>query len=447
MKTGNEKSVIIAAAVLIVAMVASVAANMTPVYPLVLGLGLFSWIAFRGGFSIAEIIKMCIDGLCSAKVVLIMMLLIGMLTGSWRISGTIGYFVYYGIKLIRPWSFILIAFILSSILSYAVGSSYAVAASAGVIFMSLAKAGGVNELITAGTIMSGIYVGDRGALASSSAMLVASVTETDHISNVKRMLVTGALPFIVSLVLYIFYSVTNPISSVDDSFVAGLENMFSFSFWCILPALIILILPLAGIAVWKAMVFSIITATGVAIIEQNVAATDIVKTMITGYASPTEFGRIFNGGGVLSMINVILIVAISGMYAGIFNKTGMLNGIRGYIGKLMDRTGKFFATCCVGLLLSAIACNQSFPTVMSGTLFSDLYSERGASKEELASDMQNSFIVAVGLIPWTAASSGPLLFMGASPEALKYAFYLFLIPVIYGIGKRQFFRKDCNFST
>ena len=114
-----------------------------------------SWVSIRDSLIVIEV-----------------MLIIGLITAAWRISGTITVFVYYGMKVIVPPLFLIIAFLLSCLLSYALGTSFGVAGTVGVIFMALARSGGVDPLITAGVLMSGIYFGDRTSPASSTAFTI-----------------------------------------------------------------------------------------------------------------------------------------------------------------------------------------------------------------------------------------------------------------------------------
>jgi len=100
------------------------------------------------------------------------LLLIGVLTGSWRSSGTIVTFVYYGIRLIWPHLFLIVIFLLTCLMSYALGTSFGVAGTAGVIFMTLARSGNVDPTIAAGVVLSGIYFGDRTSPASSTAFTI-----------------------------------------------------------------------------------------------------------------------------------------------------------------------------------------------------------------------------------------------------------------------------------
>ena len=130
------------------------------------------------------------------------MLLIGCLTSLWRQSGTIAYFTYYGVRLIPPQAFILAAFVLSALMSYALGTSFGVAATIGVILMTIARASGVSTVIAGGAILSGVYFGDRGSPAASSASLVANETGTDASQNFRRMMPSALLPLGLCVLIY-----------------------------------------------------------------------------------------------------------------------------------------------------------------------------------------------------------------------------------------------------
>lgn len=421
--------------IVIAAIVASVIAGITPIYALVLGLIIYGYIAIKMGHSFKAVCRMSWNGAYSARVVVIFMTIIGVLTATWRASGVIAYFVYYGVKIIQPQTFIIIAFILTSLLSYAVGSSFAVAASLGVIFMALARAGGVNPALMGGVVMSGIYLGDRGAPTSSCAMLVASATKTDHMDNVRRMFKYTVLPYMTTFGIYCWYSIKNPILSVDSSYLDKLSDSFVITPLALVPAGIMLILPIFRFDVRKLMLLSIGIAVGVALFIQKIPFVTMLKYCLLGYASETEFGAIFNGGGFMSMIDVIAIVAISSAYAGIFDATGMVDGLKSKLEGLMQKTGKFITTFVVGMLLSAISCNQSLSTIMTGSLLGDIYERNGSPRSELASDIQNSCVILLAMLPWTIACTGPLAFMSADTSSLKYSFFLFLVPIFYAVQK------------
>ena len=76
-----------------------------------------------------------------------------------------------------PPIFLIVTFALCCLLSYAIGTSFGIAGTVGVIFIALARSGGVDPVIAAGVIMSGVYFGDRCSPVSSSANMVAGITD------------------------------------------------------------------------------------------------------------------------------------------------------------------------------------------------------------------------------------------------------------------------------
>ena len=128
------------------------------VYAMILGYVLLAAAAMRRG-SRLTVLRASALGVKEALLVIEILLLIGLLTAEWRAGGVIAFFVYHGVGLITPKLFILIAFLLTCFISYALGTSIGVAGTAGVILMAIARSGGVNELLAAGAILSGVYFG------------------------------------------------------------------------------------------------------------------------------------------------------------------------------------------------------------------------------------------------------------------------------------------------
>lgn len=195
------------------------------------GILFFGLLGLRKGFSVkamasaawAQGRKMC----C----VIVIYMLIGAITALWRSAGTIAFFIYHGLRIITPQLFLLVTFLLTSFISYALGTSFGVVGTLGVILMALARSGGVSVAITAGTIVAGAYFGDRCSPASSSATLVAAATDTKLYDNLHMMHRTGWLPYLVSLAAYAALSVTHPLAMVDSGVLDQLSGTFSLSWW------------------------------------------------------------------------------------------------------------------------------------------------------------------------------------------------------------------------
>lgn len=409
---------------------------------LFVGLIAFILTGVHRNFGFRDLLGMVYKGGRTSFVVLKILTLIGLLTALWRASGTIAFFAYYGISMITPEMFIVVTFLITMILSFALGTSFGIAGTVGVMMMVLARSGGVNEAITAGAVMSGAYFGDRCSPASSSATLVAAVSGTDLYKNVKMMLKTGALPTIITFGIYVVLSVRNPIESVNKDILTALSTSFNLSWPVVLPAAAMLILPLFKVRVSYAMSASIVIAFIETVTLQGQGIAETLAACMHGYTPKSEeLVSILSGGGMLSMLEVILIVFISCTYSGIFDGTGMLNNVHEKIGRIADRIGLFPTQIVAGTAASAVFCNQTVPTILNAQILTNVYLSKGASKEEMAIDMENSLITIAGLIPWCIACNVPLGVMGVGFEAIPYSVLLYMIPICYLFTKKIWYKN------
>ncbi|MEG0292131.1 MAG: Na+/H+ antiporter NhaC family protein [Anaerovoracaceae bacterium] len=409
---------------------------------LVTGLVCFLIVGIRRGFTLREVSTFALRGSKDSLVVIYVMLLIGLITAIWRSSGTITAFVYYGIKVITPSMFIFVTFILASILAYALGTSFGVVGTVGVIFMALARSGGVNEILTAGAIMSGIYFGDRTGPASSSGNLVAIITGTKMQKNVRAMLKTGALPMVISGILYYFLSINNPIKGVDAQVLGAFKDEFVINYWLFIPAILMIVLPLLRVDVMISLSASILAGAVITVVIQGNTLMETINYAVFGYtAKNAALTTILSGGGIISMIEVCGIVIISCAYSGLFNNTNMLSQIQSELKSKAKYIGRFGAMLVVSTVSCMVFCNQTVASMMCNDLLAKPYEEAGATKEELAIDIENSVIVIAGLVPWCLACSFPLKAMGVGINALPFSFFVYLMPICYAFTKKIWYNK------
>ncbi len=425
------------------AMIASLLTGITMVLALLAGYVCFAAVALRRGNKPGYLLSLTKSGMKDSLIVVLVLFLIGILTASWRAGGTIMFFVYYGIKIITPNLFLIITFLITCLLSYAIGTSFGVAGTLGVIFMALARSGSVNEIVTAGVIMSGIYFGDRCSPASSSMILTAAVTRTAPRGNMYLLLRTAWIPTGICVAAYTFLSFRNPIANVDPAIFQKIERDVSISFWLVVPALLMLILPLVKVDVKIAMGCSILSSGLSCVFLQETSLSKFLQICIMGYDEvSSSFGTMLNGGGLVSMLEVCAIVMISCTYSDIFEGTGMIRELQDRLELGMHKAGRFPITALAGLIFCAVFCNQTIATTMSASILSQPYRNQGGTAQELAIDIGNSTIVIAGLVPWAIASSVPLGFMGVGPGALPYAIFLYAVPAYYIFTKRKYFFQD-----
>lgn len=407
-------------------------------WALLAGLVLFWLAGLKQGFSNKQMLAMAWAKAKPALIVVRIILLIGVITGLWRSSGTIAGCVMYGVSLMQPQLFLLIAFLICVVLSYILGTSYGVSSTAGVILMALARFGGVNPAVAAGVILSGVYFGDRCSPASSAASLVAAVTGTDLYRNVRQMMKTGLLPTMLTLGIYCLLSVNNPLHQMDQRVTDMVSAAFVTNWTVFVPAVTMLVLPLLRVNIRISLWVSIVISALVSLFVQKVELMQMLSIIFRGYhPEDPQLAAVLGGGGVMSMASSCCIVLVSAMISGVLEGTGSLTALDQKTELLASKIGRFPAMILVSFAVAAVLCNQAVTSVMDAQLMGRCYRD----KEELAIDIENSGIMVAGLVPWSVACSVPLAMLGADLKALPFAVLLWITPVCYIFTKRWFYKS------
>lgn len=407
-------------------LMASLFLKFSILYAMLGGLVLFLLYGAQKGFSARELAQMCYSGIRKAGNILITLLMIGVLTAMWRAAGTIAAIVTYASVLLKPSVILLMSFLLNCLVSFLTGTAFGTGATMGVICGAIASAMGVSPVLAGGAILSGAFFGDRCSPVSTSMLLVSEVTGTDAYDNIRTMLKTALVPFLISCGIY---GLVGFFGSGEGS-VPDLGGIFSKEFLLhpvtLIPAVVILVLAGFRVKVKKAMIFSIASAIPVCMALQGFSGAQLVRFGIFGFqAASAEVGRLVNGGGVLSMVRGVAIVCISSAYSGIFDKTGLLTGIRSYIAGLAEKTNACFAVLCTSVVTAMAACNQTLAIMLTDQLCGELVTD----KKRFASWMEDTVVVIAALIPWSIAGSTVLYSSGMPLSGTAAACYLYLLPV------------------
>ncbi|MEX6519500.1 Na+/H+ antiporter NhaC family protein [Fusobacterium animalis] len=395
------------------------------VYALIIGYIIFIIYGLIKRHNLIILIKKSFEGVLTVKNILLVFILIGMITALWRASGTIAFIVYMGSKLISPSILILLTFLLCSILSVLIGTSLGTAATMGVICASIGKTMGVNPYYVGGAVLSGIYFGDRCSPMSTSALLIAELTKTNLYTNIKLMIKTSIIPFIVTCLFYLLLGFKSTISNISVNVTEIFKQNYNLNIIVIIPAILIVILSILKINVKKTMLVSIVISFIIAIFIQRDSIVALINYCIFGYHHPNErLNLMMKGGGILSMVNVSLIVGISSSYSGIFKETKMLVSLKKYLKDFSKKTSSYFVIFLSSIISGAIACNQSLGTILTNELCGEL-----VEKQKMAIILENTIVLLAGLIPWNIAMGVPLKAIDVGIMAGVYAFYLYFLPL------------------
>ena len=390
------------------------------------GLVLFVLYGAWRGNGLGELARMALRGPRTIGSVIVLFVVIGALTASWRAAGTIPAITCWSSSLVSAATLVPVSFALCCAMSLLTGSSFATAATVGVICMTVAEAMGANTALVGGAIMSGSFFGDRCSPLSSAAVLVATLTGTQVFDNVRRMVRTAMPPTLASLAAYALLGLLFQRAGEAPSFFGAFSASFDLSWYVYLPMAVILVLSLMKRPVVQTMLASLACSLVLCVVAQGTALTEIPGLLLFGYRSgDPALARMVNGGGILSMGEIALIITIASTYSGIFEETGLLTGLRDYVNRLASGCTPFLSVLLTSIVTCAISCDQ----VVAIMLTAQLCSETEGDGSALALDLENSAAIIPAVVPWSTSCIGLMAFVGMPMESLAYTFLPCLIPL------------------
>ena len=395
-------------------------------YALSAGLVIFVFYGKKQGYSWRALGKMIGAGVKTSGSVLLVFQLIGVLTAFWRACGALPLIICCAVDLIQPKILLLMTFLLNCGVSVLTGTAFGTAATMGTICVSVGVSMGMDPLLLGGAMLSGVYFGDRCSPVSTSALLVSELTGTDIYDNIRCMVKTGLVPFLLSCAVYLALG----LSRGDGGAKADLwplygREMTLLPIMC-LPAVLILVLAAFRVKVKRAMAASILASLLLCVILRHMDALTLLRTAVFGYtAADAAVGAMLNGGGILSMLRVSMIVMISSAYSGIFRETGLLDHLCERITVLSERTSPYTSMLLTALLAGLVACNQTLTIILTH----QLCAPSQKSGEEFAINLENSAVVVAPLIPWSIAGATPLSTVGAPMTGMAFACFLYILPL------------------
>ncbi len=407
--------------------------NSIPIaYPLFFSLCIISLTLIYSGFSAKSLFKMAVQSSQKVLPVFRILLLIGAITSTWIAAGTVPFIVYYGIQFIHPHGFILSAFLLTSLVSFLIGTSFGAASTIGLALMVMAKTSSVDPHIIAGAVIAGAYFGDRCSPMSSSAYLIATLTKTDLYTNLKNMMRTGILPFVVACLIYGGLSLLYPVQITNQELLAQLTQQFDLHPIVLLPAVIILSLAVFRVPIQRSMMLSIAAAVILATAKQHYSIWEVIQFAAFGFQleADSPLRSMLVGGGIGSMAKVCGIVVISTAIAGILAGTHSLQLIQHRLGSVKSRGGIFLSTALIGTATAAFGCSQTIAILLTEQLVQPQYA-RTLDQDRLALDLENTVVVLAPLIPWNIAGLVPATVLMTDQRFIPYAVYLYLIPLLF----------------
>ena len=356
---------------------------------------------------------------------IILLLLIGALSGAWMCSGIVPGFIYYGMKIIHPKFFLATACIVCSIVSMMTGSSWTTIATIGLALIGIGQAQGFDSGIVAGAIISGSYFGDKMSPLSDTTVLASSVTGTPLFKHIRYMTITTVPAMLITLIIFTILGLN--ISPVI--FIVPLFTILLIAFKT--PSIIALFLSaIAGAAFavfYQPETLSEIAAGGSAV---KGAITALYGDATLDYADNT-LKELTGSGGMKGMLNTVWLIICAMVFGGVMKGCRMLDAITGiFIRMIRGRTSMVTATVVSGTFFNTVLADQYLAIILTGGMYMPIYESKGYESRLLSRTTEDAVTVTSPLIPWSTCGMTQATMLNVPTITyLPYSFFNILCPV------------------
>ena len=420
---------------------------------LIIGALVAALIGVKLGYSWEQIQKGMVKSINSAMSAILILLVIGALSGTWMLSGIVPTMIYYGLQLMHPSYFLLAACIICCIVSLATGSSWSTVATVGVALLAIGTVMGVSLGMCAGAIISGAYFGDKMSPLSDTTNLAPAMAGGDLFTHIRYMMYTTIpsiiITFIIFGVLGFYIMPENNQQGIND-LLQAMESKFYIS-----PVLFLVPLTVFGLIALKvealpALFVGVVLGGFVASFAQpqlikeisgntgdyaTAAYKAVLQAMTTEVKIPTKnesISKLLSTRGMSGMLNTIWLVLCAMCFGGAMEVSGLLIKITQTVMRKVESTGSLIATTagtCV--FFNATASDQYLAVVVPGRMFAKEFRDRGLKPENLSRTLEDSGTVTSVLFPWNTCGAAQASVLGiATGTYWMYCFFNLLSPLM-----------------
>ncbi len=388
-----------------------------------------------------------VNNISGVSTALIILLIIGALSGIWMISGVVPTLIYYGIKIIHPDFFLASSCIICILVSVMTGSSWTTIATIGIALMGIGKAQGFDEGIIAGAIISGAYFGDKISPLSETTILASSVTETPLFTHIRYMMITTIPSIVITLILFCILGFTSADYNPEQmaTFSAGLAARFNITPWLLIVPIITGILIARKVPSIITLTISTMLAAIAALIFQPEILSELadngkmLKGLMTACYGSTNLTtsnesltELVATRGMAGMINTVWLILCAMCFGGAMTAGGMLGSITSvFVRFVRNRLTLVSSTVFSGLFLNVATADQYISIILTGSMFGNVYKKEGYESRLLSRSTEDAVTVTSVLIPWNSCGMTQATVLNVPTLVyLPYCFFNIISPMM-----------------
>ncbi|MBQ5974678.1 MAG: sodium:proton antiporter [Bacteroidales bacterium] len=377
---------------------------------------------------------------------ILILFLIGAVSGSWMMSGVVPTMIYYGMQIVSPKVFLFVACLVSALVSLVTGSSWTTVATIGIALMGIGTAHGYEVGWTAGAIISGAYFGDKISPLSDTTVLASSVGEVPLFKHIRYMLITTVPSFTIALVIFLVASLCHTAGGAlqTEVFADGLQRVFVISPWLLIVpvvtgVLIALRMPAAIVLFLSALTAGVTMLIAQPDIVAQIGEGNSFRGLMLTYCSSTSIDTgnevltsLVQTRGMRGMLSTVFLIFCAAAFGGALTGAGMIQSITSALAKgISGRRSLVSTTVATGLFANMATGDQYLSIVLTGNIYKKLYKEKGFEGRLLSRSTEDSATVTSVLVPWnTCGMTQSLVLKVPTIEYLPYCFFNIVSPLM-----------------
>ena len=340
------------------------------------------------------------------------MMLVGMLIGSWMAAGTVPLLMYYGLQWLSPSIFLVATCILCSLMSIMTGTSWGTIGTMGIALIGVSKGLGVNEMYTIGAVVTGALIGDKLSPLSDTTILAPTVSGTDIYKHIRSMLYTTGPAFVISLVLYAFLGMNHTGNSVvTESYteiLSTLSSNFKMSALSLIPPLLVVVLILMKKPSIPVFGIGIFAGGLIAMLIQGYSFTEVIGFCTNGVSMETGSAIVdsmVNRGGLLNMMSTISVIIAAALFSGALKSCGVFEMLCDVIQKIAKGSKMVLASSYIlHFILYALTGSYFVTFSIVGPMMGPIFDEYDIDRKNLSRMLEDTGTTSAPLIPWSTFS-------------------------------------------
>lgn len=400
--------------------------------PLFVGTLICIGFAFYLRFPWSDIEKGIFDGIKSAIVPMLLIMLIGLVISGWIASGTVPYLIYWGLKVLSPSWFLTSAAVICCVMSMSIGSSWTTIGTLGVALMGVGSGLGVPAAMTAGAVATGAFFGDKQSPLSDTTNFAPAVCGTNLYEHIRSMLYTTLPTLLIGLAIYTFLGFKYSSGVFDrtgmDLIITTIENSYNLTPFLLIPLAILIFMILKKVPALLAMMTAAVLGLIFTMIFQGGTLAAGMKILHYGFVSQTgveTVDTLLSRGGLHSMMWTISLIFIALSLAGVLQKTGTLAVVLEKLaGFVKNAFGLISTTVWATAAMNFLTGEVFMPMLLSARVFLPAFDRQRLDRKVLSRSIEDGGTIIAPMVPWGMCGVFTAVTLGV--PTLEYVPYYFL---------------------